>query len=128
MPKGKTNNPNGRPRKFGERSTISLALRRELIDWTDAMALQAGLSRTQFLTEMIELFAAMSVLQFVQVTAEGTVFRQMPNPEISRSWLKAEYQSLAAGVTIRARTNQVVLGGVVNEKSVEVEKPVVPGT
>ena len=38
-----------------------------------------------FLAEMIELFAMMAALQFVEVGAEGTVFRRSPNPKLAGS-------------------------------------------
>ena len=123
MKHGKTNNPKGRPRIFGERETISLALPGDLIKWADAMAKQAGISRTRLLTEVIDLVGGMCAFGFVRVTREETTFRQCPNPEIGRKWLKPEYQALAAGVTISSSHGKLERSGVARGFSVEDEMP-----
>lgn len=52
---GTSNNPNGRPKEFGERKTITVSLPPEAIRMLDIHARCAGVSRNQLITNYVSI-------------------------------------------------------------------------
>lgn len=79
----------GRPRQFGKRETISLALPVNFLEMADQLATLAGMSRTRFLIEQIGIALSLHG-QYIWSDATGTHFKVAPDLETLKRWYENE--------------------------------------
>lgn len=70
----------GRPRQFGDREVISVAIPNDLLGFLDFTAQEAGVSRTRLIIELLTIAMALKDNGKISVDAEGSHYTSVPDP------------------------------------------------
>lgn len=90
MPAGVTNNPHGRPKEFGERKTVTVAMPPEAIRMLDIQARIAGISRNQLIMNYVSIGSWLDSSKHLRHNADKTVsFRPIQNRKLLKEQVRS---------------------------------------